>query len=372
MTENVSEMSAIKHQNALVIDNQMLAILFNRAAREETGEIPISGSINLLYQHGFLKSDFITGNAEDLCTLLIKLAEANLPLARLYEGHANAILIASRYLPVSTFAPVAAGCNNGELYGVWGADGQTPVFIDQEKGCLRGQKQFASGLGSLSWAMVTAKDAKNLTELYLVPVSDKKRIDRSSWAMTGMIATSSGTYDFDGLPLDEVIPVGKPGMYEVEPHFVGGVWRIAAVQLGGIFGLLKSVTYVLSAKGQSASTEHNLRLFPILSRAIAAKSFLFEVAAMEQNSSADSDIDPEYIVANSILCRLLTEEIAMDATKTAEQSIGLSHFSKHSTSGRIARDLSVYCRQAARDAMLQRAATRLLYAGEEMSDALNV
>lgn len=52
----------------------------------------------------------------------------------------------------------------------------------------------------------------------------------------------------------------------------------------------------------------------------------------------------------SAAARLLTEEVALYAIRAVEQCIGLSHFEDGSVTGRKARDLAVYLRQAARDA----------------------
>jgi len=80
--------------------------------------------------------------------------------------------------------------------------------------------------------------------------------------------------------------------------------------------------------------------------------------------AADATIDrwvaPEDIVATSIAARLFTEEVCLDAIRAVEQSLGLQHFEANSETGRMARDLSVYLRQAARDAFLQRAAQTAL------------
>jgi hypothetical protein len=59
-------------------------------------------------------------------------------------------------------------------------------------------------------------------------------------------------------------------------------------------------------------------------------------------------------VALSASARLLTEAVGQDAIAIVERSVGLGHFVPGSTSGRIARDLAVYMRQAARDALRAR------------------
>ncbi|MFW8637552.1 hypothetical protein [Cribrihabitans pelagius] len=77
-------------------------------------------------------------------------------------------------------------------------------------------------------------------------------------------------------------------------------------------------------------------------------------------ASSDPHTPAEDIVAASIAARLTTEETGLDAIRAVEQSIGLCHFETGTGTGRMARDLAVYLRQAARDAFLQRAARHTL------------
>ena len=147
--------------------------------------------------------------------------------------------------------------------------------------------------------------------------------------------------------------IGTPGRYLEEPGFIGGVWRIAAVQLGGTLGLLRAAADHLAAVGRLEAEPQVVRLAPVLTRSLAAGAFVRRAALVAEGPEGLAE--PERAASLSAQERLLTEEVGQDAIAAVERSVGLAHFDEDATTGRIARDLATYMRQAARDALLQRA-----------------
>lgn len=321
------------------------------AADEERGERPIARSINLLHETGLLTDD---GTADPVRTAraLMQVGAANLGVGRLLEGHINALHLIRLYGIEAQRQTVDCRISDGAFLDVWGADGKVPVTRDADK-TLNGGKCFASGLGTVSHALVTVNSGPDV-RLGLIEVRDATRADPSAWNMFGMQTTASGTYDFTDIADKKVDWIGAPGDYLREPHFVGGVWRIAALQIGAATGLLDVAAAQLRAMDRMQAEAQQTRLMTVLMRAWAGMA-LTERAA--QATSAE-DVSSENIVATSIAARLFTEEVGLDAIRAVEQSIGLRHFEAGSETGRMARDLSVYLRQAARDAFLQRAAQK--------------
>lgn len=323
------------------------------AADEERGERPIALSIDLLRKADLLTDD----GAKDptrTARALMRIGAANLGVGRLFEGHVNALHLIRLYGTEAQGQDVARHISNGAFLGVWGADGNVPVTGGTGK-TLAGRKCFASGLGTVSHALVTVNSGPNV-RLALVDVSDITRADPSAWDMLGMRATVSGTYDVSGLSDDKVEWIGVPGKYLQEPHFVGGVWRIAALQVGAATGLLDMAASELRAIDRMHAEAQQTRMMTALMRAWAGM-VLTERSAQ---ATTETGILPEDIVTSSIAARLFTEEVGLNAIRVVEQSIGLRHFEAGSQTGRMARDLSVYLRQAARDAFLQRAAQTTL------------
>lgn len=290
----------------------------------------------------------------ETCWMLVSLAEANLPVARLVEGHVNARQLMALYAPDMNVG--------GSILGVWGADGDAPLQILEDV-CV-GTKRYASGLGTVDYALVTVNGDKDQpARLALVDVSDTRRHRPGTWTMTGMRATVSGDIDLSGLAFTWI---GEAGDYVREPFFLGGVWRIAALQLGGSLGLLAAARDALAATGRLDADAQVARLSPLIGRAMAAFGLIERAAVIV--SGPDGLSDPDRAIALSIQARLLTEDLAQDTIAAVERSIGLDHFATGSMTGRIARDIATYCRQAARDAFAQKAGRIILGRGRPFSE----
>lgn len=323
----------------------VLAALAEAAPGEDRGH-PISASVRDLLASGILQ----TSDPRKLAECLVAIAEVNLSVARLAEGHVNALALMAQF-----------GIEPADgLYGVWGADGSRPCRRDGDQ--IVGDKRFASGLGVVRFAVVTVSD-HGRTCLAAVDVTDTDRHTPAAWDMLGMRATVSGEVRLDGLKAQWI---GGPDAYFREPSFLGGVWRIAALQLGATLGLLGHARNSLSKVGHLEADAQVARLAPLLGRAMAAFGLVERAAVTAEGSTGRAD--PDRAVALSLQARLLTEDLAQDAIAAIERSVGLRHFERGSTTGRIARDLATYCRQASRDAFEQRAARIVLSRPGRLSD----
>lgn len=345
-------------------DCRLFADLAAAAAAEDRGEASIAASVARLRAAGWLGAG--TPQPERLFTRLVRLAEVNLSLARLYEGHVNALRLARTLGDAGTWAEARGLADGGAFLGVWGADGAVPLALDGER--LAGGKRFASGLGVVGHAVVTLGQGEAL-RLALLDVSDPARHRPGSWRKTGMRATVSGDFDADGMPASALRWVGGPGRYLEEPGFVGGTWRIAAVQLGGTLGLLRAAADDLATLGRLAAEAQVARLAPVLTRALAAGALVRRAARVAEGAAGRAE--PERAAALSAQARLLTEDVGQDAIAAVERSVGLAHFDEDARTGRIARDLATYMRQAARDAFLQRAGRWCLMRDEPFSALLD-
>ena len=321
---------------------------FDAAAAEDGGYATISGSVGLLRQAGYLRWDQPAAGV--LCADLIALGECNLPAARLYEGHVNALRLIRSLGDIPLQNEVLRDVDAGLLLGVWGAEGAVPLAIDGQT--LVGGKRFASGLGSVARAIVTVGQGEGV-RLALLDVSDAARHLPDTWRKTGMRATVSGDFDAAGLPASALRWIGAKGQYLHEPGFIGGVWRIAAVQVGGTLGLLRAAADHLGAMSRLSAEPQVARLAPVLTRALAAADFVRRAADCAEGPAGLRE--PERAASLSAQARLLTEEIGQDAIAAVERSVGLPHFDEDAPTGRIARDLATYLRQAAGDQLLQRA-----------------
>lgn len=324
------------------------------AQAEEAGTRRIRRSIDLLRAADLLTEDGVADPAGTARTLM-QIGAANLSVGRLWEGHVNALRLIDLYGTSLQSLTIREQIAQGAVLGVWSADGHTPVTWSDGDAQLRGCKNYASGLGTVTHALVTV-NAGPAVRLALVDAKDTRRADTARWDMRGMKASASGRFDCDALAIASADWIGAPGDYLKEPHFIGGVWRIAALQVGAATGLLDRAATELRASGRMQAEMQKARLMTVLMRVWAGMA-LVERAAI---AAADPDHAPDEVVSLSIAARLFTEEVGLDAIRAVEQSLGLRHFAADSDTGRAARDLSVYLRQVARDAFLQRAADEAL------------
>src|SRR6201999_689059 len=129
------------------------------------------------------------------------LAEEDLSLARLGEGHADAVAILAE---LDGPPP-----HPGSRWGVWAANPPGPNVTASRRGStwwLNGTKQYCSGARVCTHALVTA-NAGDVAGL---------EPREGSWPATGM--AGSDTLDV-GFPRVAAEPVGPPGGYTSRPGF---------------------------------------------------------------------------------------------------------------------------------------------------------
>jgi hypothetical protein len=173
---------------------------------------------------------------------LASLAEEDLSLARLGEGHADALAI---------FNESGHGVRHpGTSYGVWAArTGTGGVIATPVSGGwrLKGRKAFCSGSGLLDRALVTA-EAPDGYRLFDISTAEAV-IDTTpdSWAAVGMADSVSETLTFGGPVISQDHAIGPPGFYTDRPGFWFGACGIAACWFGGARGLLAAVVQSLTS-----------------------------------------------------------------------------------------------------------------------------
>ena len=154
---------------------------------------------------------------------LADLAEEDLSLARLGEGHADAVAILAE---LGGPPPQA-----GRRWGVWAANPPGPnVTASRQDGgwLLRGTKQYCSGARVCTHALVTAAADDGL-RLFAVP-AEQLEPDTASWPATGMAGSDTLDVGFPGIA---AVPVGPPDGYVNRPGFSHGGVGVAACWYGG-------------------------------------------------------------------------------------------------------------------------------------------
>lgn len=302
-----------------------------------------------------------------LLDVLAEVGRGSLALGRLYEGHVNALSLILRYASESVLARLAADVRAGHLFGVWNTQPQAGgLDLDPlGAGLLGGVKSFASGAGSVTRPLVTARRPDGRQQMLVVTLEPDTRADLTSWCAHGMRASTSGVLDFSGLPVDRQAAVGEADDYFREPHFSGGAWRFTAVQLGGIEAVFDTVRAHLVATGRGGDPHQAARLGEAAIAVETARLFVSRAAALAN----DPDAEPARVIAYVNLTRMAVERAGLDVLERAQRSVGLAGFLQTHPLERLMRDLATYLRQPGPDRALTHAAAHVL-ADDRPADTL--
>ena len=296
-------------------------------------------------------------DAADLAEILRLVGSGSLALGRVYEGHVNALDLVLRYAAPAERRALLADAVSGHLFGVWNTEPAADGLVLGEDGSLRGQKTFASGAGRVTRALVTARrPGRREPEMLVVALDPGTRADLSAWRAQGMRASATGSVDLTGrAPLARL---GGPDDYHREPHFSGGAWRFAAVQLGGIEAVFEAWRGHLARTGRGVDPHQLARLGEGAIALEGARSFVARAAGLVAHDA----LPPERIVAFVGLTRLAVERAGLEVLGLAQRSVGLQGFLRGHPLERLSRDLATYLRQPAPDRALTAAAATILAA----------
>lgn len=291
---------------------------------------------------------------EELHDALMAIGEADLSAGRLFEGHVNAVKLIDLLARGDARKIWLDAARAGALFGVWGAEGPAPVAI--RNNMLTGEKLFASGADVIDYAVVTARDPDGqLRLLVLSRAALDGRLYPEEWDMSGMQATASGRCVLDGIEVGGEALLGGPDDYFTEPHFQGGVWRYAAVQTGALRAMMRATAGQLHKRGQIDD--------PLQSDRLRRMATICETCRMWNTRAAravEAPDAPPQTAAIAMIARLHTAREAAILMGLMDDALGAASFAKGHPVERPRRDLQVYLRQAAPDALGRRALTMLL------------
>lgn len=271
------------------------------------------------------------------------IGRADLSVGRLYEGHVNAMLLFGWFASPAQQRKLGQSLAAGGLYGVWATElPPGVVIVETATGhALEGSKSFATGAGGNRHALVTARRPGGDTQLVIVRADIPERTDLSNWRVRGMRATGSGIYSLDGIEVSRDDCLGDPGDYQRDPRFTTGAWRFAAVQLGGIEGLL---TEIRSAMRPAAREDPVQRARFADAVAATRTAYLWVRECAVRAASQDED-GPAF----AQMTRGIVERAGLDVMEAAARIMGTHSAMDGTRIDKIIRDLSLYLRQAGPD-----------------------
>jgi hypothetical protein len=288
-----------------------------------------------------------SGHTRERWAALAALAEEDLSLARLAEGHADAVAILAE-LGGPEPPP-------GSTWGVWAAHPPGPGLDAAETPAgwrLRGTKQYCSGAWSCTHALVTAAAADG-KRLFAVTTESLAPIP-GSWPATGMAASDTLDIGFADVAAQ---PVGPPGGYTDRPGFAHGGVGVAACWYGGARAVGRTL---LAAAAERDVGPHALAHLGGVDIALRAAHTALSGAA------DDIDRDPADLKEDgpirAMRVRALVEAVASEVLRRVGRALGAGPLSHNAAHSRRVADLTVYLRQhhAERDlAALGQAVARL-------------
>lgn len=270
------------------------------------------------------------------CTLerwrvLARVAGYDLSLAKLYEGHTDALAILAE-------CGAAQHAFNG-IWGVWAAEPPDArayiVERDGERVRLQGRKAWCSGALQVDRALLTAweDDQPQLVAIELPHPS--QRILAEHWQAVGMAATRSVVIEFDDSP---GLAIGSPGQYLSRPGFWQGGAGIAACWYGAAEALAGYLHEQCRKPRRDPHADAHLG---------AVDAALYGARAALRECATWIDLHPQDDASFEVRrTRAQVEQAVEQVIQHAGRALGATPFCCSSHFARLSADLPVYIRQS--------------------------
>jgi len=257
---------------------------------------------------------------------LARWGRADLPLARLAEGHTDAVAI---------LRELGGSPHRHACYGVWAArPGGVGAELDGEPRRLTGTVRFCSGARDLDRALVVAAAPEGMRLVDLALDQPGVRPVEGSWAAPGMRASDTLDVVFDDVPVPDDALVGPPDSYLARPGFWWGGGGVAAVWLGGAAGVLDDVLPFVGAD------PHRLAHVGALHAELQA------VDALLVRTAETIDADPTDAHRTAVwTARAAAERVCRSVLDRAPLAAGAAGMASSATLGPRLADLQVFIRQ---------------------------
>lgn len=285
-----------------------------------------------------------------LVQLLVAVGHGNLAVGRILEAHVNAVRLISEYGTERQQDAAAEDIRGGHVFGLWVTDPPGSA-LRLANGRLVGSKGPCSGAGHITRALVTV-DTSGGSQMAIVLLDGSERVQPLRGVLHGMRAAANGTVHLDGVAVGPQALIGSPGDYLREPTLSTGAWRTSAVTLGGLDALVVATREQLNRRGRTGDVQQQDRFGRILIAQGTARQWVHQAAQRGE----DPALPTAERVASVNLARIAIEAATLEAMQHVQRSLGLSAFIAPNPVERLLRDLAIYLRQPAPDAVLAEAA----------------
>jgi len=264
--------------------------------------------------------------------VLAGVAAHDLSLAKLFEGHTDALAVLAE-LGGPPSVP-------GLLWGTWCAeppDARLALHADGPAPQVRltGTKAWCSGAGSLTHAVVSAWNAEGEPCLAAVALDQPgATVTAEGWHAVGMAASASVDVRFEDA---QAMQIGSAGDYVRRPGFWQGGAGIAACWWGGALGIGRRARALAGPRPDA----HRLAHLGAIDVALAGTAALLREAAAWIDAHPHDDAQ-----AVALRVRLAAEQTAADVVRHAGRALGAAPLCRDARFARAMADLPVFVRQS--------------------------
>jgi hypothetical protein len=259
---------------------------------------------------------------------LAEVASIDLCLAKIYEGHTDALAILAEL----------NGQRSDGIWAVWAAEPPSARVIfraDSEGGSLHGRKAWCSGAAIVDAAVLSAWDESNRPVLVQIRLRQPGvKIETQGWEAVGMSASQSVSVVFDGA---RGVSLGGPGDYTSRPGFWQGGAGIAATWYGGAIAVGRQ----LANSSRVMSDPHAAAHLGAVDAALrSARALLIETAEwIDQHPTADA-------CAPALRVRGCVETVANEVLLRVGRALGAAPLCIDAQHAQRCADLTVFLRQS--------------------------
>lgn len=307
-----------------------------RACLEEWSDLKPAAMLGKLVDEGLAKLPQPgAGQTLERWRCLAAVAEHDLALAKLYEGHTDALAILTEMKRDELVT-------DASRWGVWAADPPSarPQLSahrdDTNKVYLSGCKAWCSGAANLTHALVTGWSADEGPFLLALSLDQPGvTVTKEGWNAVGMADSGSVEVQFDHA---EVCVLGANRSYLERPGFWHGGAGIAACWYGGAVGLSRALIERVRSGTQDLLIDAHLGAVDIALQQTAAL-LRQTAAAIDRGESSDAK-------SLALRCRASAESAVNEVLWHVGRALGAAPFCRDRHFARLAADLPVFVRQS--------------------------
>jgi alkylation response protein AidB-like acyl-CoA dehydrogenase len=269
------------------------------------------------------------GQTAERLDALVRLGRRDCVLARLGEGHVDALAILHELGGDGLIGP-------DQRWGVWAAvPGSITARATPTGWRLDGDRPWCSGAAACTEALVTAA-AEDGPRLFAVRVGQPQLTPLDgTWPAIGMADSDSRTVRFVDVP---AIAVGGPNDYVNRPGFWHGAIGVAACWYGGAIGVTAKLLWAARERELDAHAWAHLG---------AVDAVLAEAGALLARAAAKIDAKPaEHQPRLARQVRAAVETCALEVLDRVGRALGAGPLCQDAEHAKRVADLTVYLRQS--------------------------